>query len=96
MRAPTATIRQSTRAEVPDPDRRWQPRGARPGEPNRADLCALILGSYLEMPGLTLHLEQAARLFGVRARTCQTVLTDLVDSGHLRRRPDGQFVKGDL
>jgi DNA-binding IclR family transcriptional regulator len=44
------------------------------------------------MPGLSLRLEQAARLFGIRARTCKVVLEDLVREGQLRRAPDGQFL----
>jgi hypothetical protein len=45
-------------------------------EPDRVHLVALILGSYAEMPGLSLHLHQAARLFGLRDRTCEVVLND--------------------
>lgn len=33
-------------------------------EPDRGHLVALILGTYAEMPGLSLHLNQAVRLFG--------------------------------
>ena len=60
-------------------------------EPRREEITSTILGSYAEMPGLTLHLEQAARLFGLRAQTCQVVLDDLVRAGRLKRRPDGQY-----
>jgi hypothetical protein len=52
----------------------------------------MILGTFLEMPGLRLHLNQAARLFGLRPRTCQVLLEDLVAQGHLRRAHDGQYV----
>ena len=55
-------------------------------------LVAWILGAYREMPGLILHAQQAARLFGVRDETCQVVLTDLVRAGKLRRASDGQYV----
>ena len=44
------------------------------------------------MPGLSLRLEQAARLFGLRRQTCQVVLNDLVRQGQLRRATDGQFL----
>jgi hypothetical protein len=47
---------------------------------------------YREMPGLSLHLGQAARLFGLRPATCQIVLDDLVRRGVLRRATDGQYV----
>jgi DNA-binding IclR family transcriptional regulator len=51
----------------------------------------MISGTYSEMPGLRLHLEQAARLFGLHRRTCQVVLEDLVRQGRLRRSSDGQY-----
>lgn len=72
-------------------ERRGHRRGP-DGEPSRSQLVATILGSYREMPGLSLRLEQASRLFGIRARTCKVVLEDLVREGQLRRAPDGQFL----
>ena len=51
-----------------------------------------ILSSYQEMPGLILHLNQAARLFGLREATCRTVLDELVQQGKLRRAADGQYL----
>jgi hypothetical protein len=75
-------------------ERRRDPRGQRPGEPHRQALASTILGSYSEMPGLSLRLEQAARLFGIRLETCQVVLEDLVRAGQLQRRPDGQYTLG--
>lgn len=72
-------------------ERRRDKRGP-DGEPGRSQLIATILGSYREMPGLSLRLEQAARLFGLRKRTCQVVLDDLVRQGELRRATDGQFL----
>jgi DNA-binding IclR family transcriptional regulator len=56
----------------------------------------MILGTFREMPGLCLHLNQAARLFGLRRNTCEVVLEDLVAQGKLRRASDGQFVGGQL
>jgi hypothetical protein len=73
------------------PERRRDRRGP-DGEPSRSQLVATILGSYREMPGLSLRLEQAARLFGLRRQTCQVVLDDLVREGQLRRATDGQFL----
>jgi hypothetical protein len=72
-------------------DRRRQSRGTPMGEPPRRDLETLILGVYRELPGLRLHLTQAARLFGLRVTTCQVVLDDLVRTGHLQRAADGQY-----
>jgi len=51
----------------------------------------MIAGTYGEMPGLRLHLEQAARLFGLQRGTCEVVLEDLVRAGRLRRSNDGQY-----
>lgn len=73
------------------PDRRRATREAPGGEPSRRALVAMILGSYREMPGLRLRIEQAARLFGLRMRTCQLVFDDLVQHGQLRRSVDGQY-----
>ena len=72
-------------------ERRLRPRDAVGGEPSRRRLEAMIIGTYQEMPGLTLHLGQAARLFGLRILTCQIILDDLFRQGHLRRADDGQY-----
>jgi hypothetical protein len=72
-------------------DRRRLPRGSSIGEPSRTHLVSLILGSYREMPGLCLHLTQAARLFGLSDATCRIVLDDLVNDGLLCRLKDGQY-----
>jgi hypothetical protein len=50
----------------------------------------MIVGTYREMPGLSLHLHQAARFFGITANTCRAVLDDLVMTGELQKRKDGQ------
>ncbi len=75
-------------------ERRRERRGGREGEPSRSVLVSMIVGMYREMPGLSLHLDQAARLFGLRATTCRAVLDDLVREGHLNRRNDGQYAAG--
>jgi hypothetical protein len=62
-------------------------------EPLSHPLQATIVGMYREMPGLSLHLAQAARLFGVGAATCQAILDDLVRQGQLRRANDGQYTR---
>lgn len=73
-------------------DRRRHRRGEEGAEPPRKSLEAMIRGTYREMPGLSLSLHQAARLFGLREQTCRIVLDDLVASGALRRSADGRFV----
>jgi hypothetical protein len=74
------------------PERRAMRRGTVGAEPPRAHLQALILATYRDMPGLSLHLPQAARLLGLRHETCRIVFDDLTQEGHLRRTNDGQYV----
>ena len=76
-------------------ERRHSRRDGVRGEPSRPQLTALILGTYAEMPGLSLYVHQAARLFGLREATCLAVLTDLVRDGQLRRSSDGQYRAAD-
>jgi len=73
-------------------ERRRSPRGTTEGEPPRSQLVRMIEASYREMPGLCLHLPQAARLFGLREPTCRVILEDLVRSGRLRQSGDGQYL----
>jgi hypothetical protein len=61
------------------------------GEPARRELVLQILGTFREMPGLSLHMNQAARLFGLQFSTCQSIFTDLTKQGYLRRGSDGQY-----
>ena len=72
-------------------------RSARGGytEPARPHVVRLILGTYAEMPGLSLHVHQAARLFGLSDATCEVVMSDLVRDGQLRRAADGQYRRVD-
>ena len=49
----------------------------------RPELCARIHAEYREMPGLTLTLPQAARLFSLDRADCEGVLQALVEEGHL-------------
>ena len=72
-------------------DRRRLPRGVPGTEPARRELVALILSTYRDLPGLTLPLDEAARLFGIRVATCRAVLANLVDEGYLAITEEGQF-----
>jgi hypothetical protein len=51
-----------------------------------------IKSEYLEMPGLSLTLAQAQRLWGLDRETCEEALTTLVGSGFLTRTPASRFV----
>ena len=57
------------------------------------DLLSRARGEYLEMPGLSLTLEQAQRLWALDHRTCSRVLSNLVGAGFLRRRRDGSYIR---
>lgn len=83
----------SMRPPAGTPERRHEPRGVPPAEPSRSELVSTIMGSYHEMPGLNINLQQAARLFGIRPRTCRVVLHDLAQQGCLRLNSYGQYVK---
>ena len=61
------------------------------GNRRATQLTSIIVGAYREMPGLTLTLPQAARLFGLRDNTCQIVMEDLVRAGRLRLASGGQY-----
>jgi hypothetical protein len=79
--------------DIRTPERRLTKRGTVEGEPPRRQLQTMILSAYAEMPGLCLHLNQAARLFGLRFSTCRVVLDDLVREGQLRRVHGGQYAR---
>jgi hypothetical protein len=50
-----------------------------------------IWDEFDEMPGTSLTLPQAARLFGVPVEVCDRILVSLVKDGRLRRTQDGRF-----
>lgn len=53
------------------------------------ELVTRVRGEYLEMPGLTLTVAQAQRLWGMDATQCSCVLAALVDAGFLHRSERG-------
>ena len=50
-----------------------------------------VRGEFREMPGLTLTLAQAGRLWSLDGSTCGEVLDHLVETGFLCRRADGTY-----
>ena len=52
-----------------------------------------VRGEFREMPGLTLTLAQAVKLWSLDPTTCTDVLTYLVTVGYLCRRADGAFCR---
>ena len=57
------------------------------------DLVSRARGEYLEMPGLSLTLEQAQRLWALDRATCSGLFSVLEGAGFLRRRRDGAYVR---
>ena len=50
-----------------------------------------VRGEFREMPGLTLTVAQARRLWSLDPSTCSEVLTELVETGFLCRKADGAY-----
>jgi hypothetical protein len=95
------TMRDWRNSIAPNPASRWtseiperRSRARQPingGAPARGQLTSQITGGYREMPGLSLDLPQAARLFALDPVTCRVVLDDLVQKGSLVRSSDGRY-----
>lgn len=58
------------------------------------ELLERVLGEYCEMPGLTLTMDQARRLWGCDAAICQRVIEILVARCVLRWSRDGFLIRG--
>jgi hypothetical protein len=59
---------------------------ARPASADDRVLVSRIRAEFTEMPGLSLTLAQASRLFDVEVRRCEQILASLVESGQLAIR----------
>jgi len=59
----------------------------------RTFIAERVRGEFREMPGLTLTLAQAVKLWSLDVATCTDVLAFLVTDGYLCRRPDGAFCR---
>jgi hypothetical protein len=73
-----ATLSAATSTERRDTGTRWA-------------LMHRIWDEFDEMPGTSLTLPQASRLFGVPIEVCDRILVSLVKDGRLRRTQDGRF-----
>ena len=62
-------------------------------DPVEAGLIARIRGEFREMPGLSLTIDQACRLWGCDAVTCRHVIDMLVAAGQLRWSRDGRLIR---
>ena len=52
-----------------------------------------VKAEYAEMPGLSVTLSQAQRLWAVDQPTCEEVFSRLIAKGVLRRTTKGRFVR---
>ena len=60
-----------------------------------ARLVDRVLGEYREMPGLALTIEQARRLWGCDAVTCQRIVDVLVERHVLRWSRDRRLIRAE-
>jgi len=68
--------------------------GPRSSAPNPNGLILdRIRGEFREMPGLSLTVEQARRLWSLDAPTCYEALAYLVESGFLSLKPNGSYAR---
>lgn len=70
--------------------------GRQRSTPRFDELIARVRGEYREMPGLSLTVSQAQRLWGLEGATCQALLDRLVDTKFLRRTRHNRFVRWDV
>ena len=74
-------------------DVRWSV--AAKGDSIDARLVERVLGEYREMPGLALTIEQARRLWGCDAVTCQRIVDVLVERHVLRWSRHGRLIRAE-
>ncbi|MBP7778648.1 MAG: hypothetical protein KA371_16155 [Acidobacteria bacterium] len=64
--------------------------------PRKHDIESLVITvrqEFEEMPGLTLTVDQAQRLWALEPRMCGAVLERLVKAGYLCQTASGHYVK---
>ena len=52
-----------------------------------------VRGEFEEMPGLSLTVAQAIKLFGIAPDVCAGILSQLIEEGLLRLKSDGRYVR---
>jgi hypothetical protein len=62
--------------------------------PTLFELLQRVEGEYREMPGLSLTVSQAERLWGLDRTTCAFVLTTLIERRVLRQATNGTYLGG--
>ena len=61
--------------------------------PRMLSLLQRIQGEYREMPGLSLTVDQAGRLWGLDRNTCSVALSKLTELHVLRRTDRGFYIR---
>jgi DNA-binding IclR family transcriptional regulator len=64
-----------------------------PGTMRVEEAVLRLKATFLEMPGTTLTLSDAARLTGLEHHTCRVILAALENGRFVRQRHDGTFVQ---
>jgi hypothetical protein len=90
MEASEAIRSRATRATTPSQTARHDDVRAMPAI---HEMLLRVEGEYREMPGLSLTLPQAARLWGLDHGTCELVLTRLIERRVLKRALNGTYVR---
>ena len=82
-------------AWVPSPTAipRLKPRSDRRNWTARDGLVRRVEREFEEMPGLSLTLAQAVRLFSLPRGPCQRILSVLIKDGEMSLRKDGQYAR---
>ena len=57
----------------------------------RRALSERVRHEFVEMPGTSLTLAQAGRLFGVPTESCSRILSELILDGQIRLSPDSRY-----
>jgi hypothetical protein len=52
-----------------------------------------VRAEFEEMPGMTLTVPQASRLFGLEYEICRTIVERLVGAAYLRQTRNGAFAR---
>jgi hypothetical protein len=70
-----------------------KPQADRRNWTGRDALVRRVESEFKEMPGLSLTLQQAVRLFSIPQGPCQRILSVLVKDGAMSLRKDGRYVR---
>jgi hypothetical protein len=86
LRLPTTTAADEERSMSRLSDQGVHASHERSASHDEHHLCVRIHAEFREMPGLTLTVPQAARLFSIEATRCERILKSLVHAGLLANR----------